>query len=144
MSMINNGRLWGDLNTRSARVPQRFMNRMEILARAERVCMPQWIKSHSACDMVWRSECLKWTFLPLELESMPVTQPCNYDVGYMCYSGHFSLEQGNALNETQFVIFLLAFEYTTIDETGRLLWLLKMPKHFSMQDQDLVLKQHSY
>ncbi len=34
----------------------------------------------------------------------------------MCYSGHFSLEQGNALNETQFVIFLLTFEDTTIDE----------------------------
>ncbi len=37
----------------------------------------------------------------------------------MCYSGHFSLEQGNALNETQFVIFLLTFK-DTIDETGRL------------------------
>ncbi len=34
----------------------------------------------------------------------------------MCYSGHFSLEQGSALNETQFVIFLLTFEETTIDE----------------------------
>lgn len=62
MSMINNGRSWGDLNMRSTRVPQPFMNRMEILARAKSVCMPRWIKSHSACDLAWRSECLKWTF----------------------------------------------------------------------------------
>lgn len=67
MSMINNRRLWGDLNTGRARVPSWWSVswiRWKFLAR---VCMPQWIKSRSLCDLVWRSECLKWTFLPWSL-----------------------------------------------------------------------------